>query len=355
MTGSRDQDTIENQLTRGAPLALLMAIVIYILYRLVLVLEILAIAALIALVLRTSLRWLRKIVKARWLAVLILIGLIVGFWTFIVLFVIPNFITETQILVSQLPNYLNRIRSFASSLRSKYTFVPDISQALVQLRSFLVNIFDIFPLLLRNTFGGTIETIGTAILALYMAYDPNSVIRGVMRLVPRRHHERFRKLLQSAEVRLEGWIFGTGVAMLIIGVGAALGLWAIGVPLSVSFGVFAGVFEIIPYFGSIVGTILPALVALTISPIKAVFVVLLFLLLNQVDAHLVQPIIMGQRVKLSPVMVIVAFLVMGELLGFFGVLLAVPAAAVFATIIDEFTPEERVEDQPPPKLDRFNP
>ncbi|MBV8883439.1 MAG: AI-2E family transporter [Chroococcidiopsidaceae cyanobacterium CP_BM_RX_35] len=355
MSGSRDRDTIENQLTRGAPLALLLAIIIYILYRLVLVLEILAIAALLALVLRTSLRWLRKIVKVRWLAVLILIGLVVGFGAFIVLFVIPNFVTETQLLASQLPNYVNRLRNFDSSLRSKYSFVPDVSQALVQLKSFLVSIFDIFPLLLRNTFGGTIETIGTLILALYMAYDPNSVIRGILRLVPRRHHERFKRLLQSTEVRLEGWIFGTGVAMLIIGVGAALGLWVLGVPLPVSFGVFAGVFEVIPYFGSIVGTILPALVALTISPIKAVFVVVLFLILNQVDAHLIQPLIMGQRVKLSPVMVIVAFLVMGELLGFFGVLLAVPAAAVFATIIDEFTPEERVEDQPPPKLDRYNP
>ncbi len=355
MSGSSQEDTIENRITRGAPLALLMAIIFYILYKLVLVIEILAIAALLALVLRTSLQWLQKIVKIRWLAVLILIGLILGFGAFVVLFVIPNFITETQILISQLPEYLNRIKSFTASLRTKFTFIPDISQALVQLRSFLLKLLDIFPLLLRETFGGTIETIGTLILALYMAYDPNSVIRGVLRLVPRRHHDRFKKLLESAQVRLEGWIFGTGVAMLIIGVGAAIGLWILGVPLPLSFGVFAGVFEVIPYFGSIVGTVLPALVALTISPIKAVFVIVLFLVLNQVDAHLIQPVVMGKRVNLSPVMVIVSFLVMGELLGFFGVLLAVPAAAVFATIVEEFTPDERVQDEPLPKLDRYNP
>ncbi len=351
----RDKDTIENQLTRGAPLALLMAAIIYILYKLVLVLEILAIAALLALVLRTSLRWLQRVVKVRWLAVLLLVGLVLGFGSFVVLFVVPNFITETQILISQLPEYLNHLRNFATSLRTRFTFIPDISLALVQLRSFLLRILDIFPELLKNAFGGTIELIGTIILALYMAYDPNSVIRGILRLVPRRHHERFKRLLQSAEVRLEGWIFGTGVAMLIIGVGAALGLWFLGVPLPISFGVFAGVFEVIPYFGSIVGTVLPALVALTISPIKAVFVLVLFLVLNQVDAHLIQPVVMGKRVDLSPVMVIVSFLVMGELFGFFGVLLAVPAAAVFATVIDEFTPRERVQDEPAPKLNSFNP
>jgi len=355
MSGARDEDTIEYQIRRGAPLALVLAAIAYILYRLVLVIEIVAVAALLALVLRTSLRWLRRIVRVRWLAVLILIGLIVGFGAFVVLVVVPSFITETQILIQQLPTYLNRLRNLAASLRSRWSFVPDISQGLVQLRSFLRGLIDLFPQLLRNTFGGTIEAIGTVILALYMAYDPNSVIRGIRRLIPRRHHEKFNRILQSAEVRLEGWIFGTGVAMLLVGGGAAIGLWLLKVPLPLSFGVIAGVLEVIPYFGSITGTILPALVALTISPVKAVFVLVLFLILNQVDAHLIQPVIMGQRVKLSPVAVVVAFLAMGELFGFFGVLLAVPAAAVLATLIDEFTPQDRLEDEPKPKLDHFNP
>lgn len=355
MSSYRDKDGIEQELTRGAPLALIMATILYILYKLVLVVEIVAVAALLALVLRTSLRWLQRLVRVRWLAVLILIGLIVGFGAFVVLFVIPNFITETQILISQLPNYLNRLRESATSLRTKYTFIPDISQGLAQLRSFLSGILDIFPRLLRNTFSGTIELIGTVILSLYMAYDPNSIIRGALRLVPRRHHEKFKRVLQASDVRLEGWIFGTGVAMLIVGIGATIGLWLLKVPLPVSFGVIAGVLEVIPYFGSIVGTVLPALVALTISPITAVFVLVLFLILNQVDAHVIQPVVMGQRVKLNPAMVVVAFLVMGELFGLVGVFLAVPAAAVFATIIDEFTPEDRVENEPEPKLDNFNP
>ena len=82
---------------------------------------------------------------------------------------------------------------------------------------------------------------------------------------------------------------------------------------------------------------------------------MLFLILNQVDAHLLQPVIMGQRLKLNPVAVVVAFLAMGELFGFLGLFLAVPAAAVLATLIDEFTPVERVENEPKPKLDHFNP
>ncbi len=89
--------------------------------------------------------------------------------------------------------------------------------------------------------------------------------------------------------------------MLFLGIGATIGLWALGIPLFLPFGIIAGLFEIIPYFGSIVGTFLPALVALTISPLKLGFVLVLFLVLNQLDAHIVQPIVMGKQVHLHTV------------------------------------------------------
>jgi S1-C subfamily serine protease/predicted PurR-regulated permease PerM len=299
------------------------------------------VAALLAFVLRTSLQWLHKIFKWRWVAVITLLALIVGFGAFIGLVLIPNFIVETQILLTQLPNYVSSFKDFASSIHNQWNFIPDFSEAVAQLKNYLGQALVSFPLVLTNTFGETIQAIGTIILAIYMAHNPNSVIRGILRVIPRRHHNRFWKLLQAASVRLRGWIFGLGVAMLFVGVGAGIGLSLIGVPLSLSFAVFAGLFEVIPYFGSIAGTLLPALVALTTPNdlTKAVLVLVLFFILNQVDAHLIQPLIVGKRADLNPIAVIIAFLVMGELFGFLGILLAVPAAAVFITLIDEFTPK----------------
>lgn len=81
---------------------------------------------------------------------------------------------------------------------------------------------------------------------------------------------------------------------------------------------------------------------MSISPIKLAFVLILFLVWNQIDAHIVQPLVMGQQVNIHPVMVILTFLVMGRLLGFIGVLLAVPAAAIIVTLIDEFTLKQPV-------------
>ena len=182
-----------------------------------------------------------------------------------------------------------------------------------------------------------------------MAYDPDALTKGILRLSPRKQHWRIKKLLEATKVRLRGWIYGTGLAILIIGVGAVIGLIILQVPLALSLGVLAGILEIIPYVGPIVGSLLPALVALSISPIKALLVLIFFLVLNQVDVHFIQPIVMSQRVGLQPVVVIVAFLVMGELRGLIGLLLAVPVAAVIVTLVDELTPAEPTLEASHPK------
>jgi predicted PurR-regulated permease PerM len=336
---SEDKDSLWYRLTHGASLAVMFAAVLYILYRLLPVLELIAVAILLAVILRTLLRWLQKLVKQRWVAVLVLVGLIGGFGIFLVSFIFPNLLRETQQLLVTLPNYFNSLIDLSVKLHRSFRFVPDLSQGLTQFRNFADQFLSLFPLLIQQTFGATIEIVATLILALYMAYDPSTLIAGVFRLVPRQHHPQFNRLLKAIGVRLRGWIFGTGIAMLFLGLGATIGLWILGIPLALSFGVIAGLLEVIPYFGSIAGTFLPAIVALTFSPWKFLFVLLLFLVLNQIDAHLVQPLVMGKQVNLHPVVVILVFLVMGKLLGLIGILLAVPAAAVLVTLIDEFAPK----------------
>ncbi len=341
MSDDKDKDSLRYQLTRGAPLTFWLVVVAYILYKLVLVLEIVAVATLLALVFRTSLQWVQRIVRVRWLAVLILTGLVVGFGAFVGLVMIPNIIVETQVLLVQLPNYVNSLRNFVASSHNKWSLIPDFSLGLDQLRNYVGQLLATFPLLLSHTFGQTVQAIGTVILAIYMASNPNSVLEGILRVIPRRYHDKFLRLLPAIRVRLQGWIFGIGIAMLFVGIGAGVGLYFIGVPLPISFGVFAGFLEIIPYFGSIIGTVLPALIALTTphGVTKALTVLGLFLVLNQVDANLIQPLIIGKQVDLNPMIVILAFLVMGELFGLVGVLLAVPTAAVFVTLLDEFNPK----------------
>ncbi len=325
------------RLSQGAPIAVMLAAMLLILYRLLPVLELIAIAVLLAVIFETLLQWLQNWVKLRWLAVLILIALSLGFLALIGFVVVPDLIQEFNTLSVALPGYIDALSQSAQVLQRKLGFVPDFSEGIGRLRTSAYSLIESIPNVLGRTFSITINAIATFVLGLYIAHDSSLITQGIVRIAPSTQRSRVKRIMANSKAKLQGWLFGTLIAMLFLGITSFLGLWLIGIPLPLSFGVIAGLLEIIPYFGSIVGTFLPALVALTISPVKLLLVLGLFLILNQIDAHIVQPVVVGHQVNLRPAIVIIAFLIMGELFGLVGLLTAVPTAAIMLAIFEELT------------------
>jgi predicted PurR-regulated permease PerM len=250
--------------------------------------------------------------------------------------VISDLTREVQALISEAPRYIDSLANLASSAG----LVSNPSQLADQLRglsSQLASSLASFATSLATLAGGVVAAL---FLALYMSVSPGPLVSGALRLAPADKRGEAEEFLGDLGARLRGWIVGMAIVALFIGVGGGLGLWIIGVPLPVTFGIIAGILTVVPYLGSIVGALLPALVALTISPVKALLVVMLFVILHQLEGHVLQPLVMGRRVRLHPAMVIASFLVLGELLGLVGVLLAVPAAVVLATLVDELSPKK---------------
>ena len=123
-------------------------------------------------------------------------------------------------------------------------------------------------------------------------------------------------------------VMGTsaGLALYLFGV---LGIFPDGSKYALAFGVFYGVMELIPYVGPILGAIPPVLVALfTTNPIVAVWVILLFIGLQQLEGHVVAPQIFGHTLRINPLLVIFALLLGGETYGVLGALISLPLAAV---------------------------
>lgn len=329
--------SLGDKLTQGAPLAVLLVLALLILARLQTILELIAIAILLSLILQTLLCQLERLIKRRWLAVLALVISIFGLFVLLPIVILPDFLNEFQKLSLKLPEYLSDLTEQSQNLHANYRFIPDVSEEIAKLSDFLYSLLKSFPLVLEKAFSITVEAFAIVVLALYITYDPDFLSDGLLRLTPRRHHQQVRHILHTMRLRLQGWMSGTFLAMLFLGAGVGIGLWLLGIPLALPFGILAGLFEVIPFFGSFFGGFLPALVALTISPLKLVLVLLLFLLANQIDAHIFQPIVVGQQVNLHPVGVVIAVLVMNELLGIIGLVFAIPAAVVIVTLFDEFT------------------
>ena len=135
--------------------------------------------------------------------------------------------------------------------------------------------------------------------------------------------------------RVSGWIIGQIAAILLIFVLTWIGLAALGVEYAFTFAVLTGILEIVPFFGPILAAVPPTLVAFVDSPTKALVVVVIYVAIHQIEAHIISPMVMARSVQLHPVMVILAVLAMGDLLGVAGVILAVPIAAVVTVLLDE--------------------
>jgi predicted PurR-regulated permease PerM len=339
-------------ITYGISLAVLLTVGVLIAYELLLDLELIAIALLIAVVLRSITRAVKKIGAPSWIAPIITLVTIGGLGAFLGLIVLPGFVLQVQTFSSSVPGYLDNFAGLSSSLlpNSLASYLPNITENLAQtLRDNVSPMLSSLPGYLASLTEVTIRTIVVLVLALYMAHDPDTLISGILSLVPDRRREDAKELIEDFKIRLRGWVVGTALAMLIVGVGAGVGLWIIGVPLAFSFGFLAGFLEIIPYFGPIAGALLPILVAFTLSPIKALLVVGLFVLLHLLDANLIQPQILGRHVRLHPVVVIISFLFLGDLLGFVGLLLAIPVTAFLASLVEVFISKSRLYHESSPE------
>ena len=127
---------------------------------------------------------------------------------------------------------------------------------------------------------------------------------------------------------LGSFIRGQLLISAIVGILIAVGLSIMGVDFALIIGLIAGIFNIVPYFGPIIGAVPAVVFALLKSPLTAVYVVLLFAVVNQVESSIISPNILGEHVGLHPVTVIFSIISGGYLFGILGVILAVPVTSI---------------------------
>src|SRR2546425_5890797 len=179
-----------------------------------------------------------------------------------------------------------------------------------------------------------IEGVSVLVMATYLARAPGIYSDGVVSLVPPRHRGVAVRILDDTGATLRAWIAGQILAMFVLGILTALGLLVLGVPYWLAFGAFTGLVAIVPFFGTMLSTILPALFVVgTGSWLRVTAVLALGVVVHLMEANLVAPLIMERKVSLPPVLTIACVLVMGTLLGLIGLVVAVPVLAVGMVIV----------------------
>ncbi len=184
------------------------------------------------------------------------------------------------------------------------------------------------------------------LLAIYLASEPKYYVHGFTKIFPVNRRRRVREILFEIGETLQWWLVGKGASMLFIGVLTWIGLYFLGVPLSLTLGLIAGLFSFVPNFGPILSAVPAILLAFVDSPQKALYVLILFVVVQIIESNLVTPLIERRTVELPPVLTIFAQLALSLLIGAAGLILATPLLAVAMVLIQTIYIQDILGDNP---------
>lgn len=259
-------------------------------------------------------------------------------------FLIPQLAAEVAEILETIPDQTEMLADGLNLWRSLDNIsVPEVLQTGLDLlvgrvQHLLERLAQRIADLLVGMVSQIVSLLIAPILAYYLLRDLEVIKRRSLMLIPKQYRLTVYKLCKETNRVLNGFIRGQLVNALLVGLLIAAGLALLGIKFALFIGFLAGIFNIIPYFGPVIGFIPASLFALAKSPLTVLWVLGLFVLVNQLEANVISPKIIGERVGLHPLAVIFAIFAGGELMGIVGMLIAVPAAAivriVFAYVLE---------------------
>jgi len=191
--------------------------------------------------------------------------------------------------------------------------------------------------------GGIVLVILTAV---YAAINPRPLVTGLVRLVPPAGRDHAEHILDRLRTSWLGWLKGTAVDMLLTGLLTYGALSLLGLEHALVFALLTALLEVVPYFGPVLAAIPPTLYALTQSVELAVLTLAVFTLIQQIEGNVIVPLVMAQAVRLHPALLALGVVVVGQLFGLMGVLLAVPILTALVVLVQELwvRPREAAAD-----------
>lgn len=313
-------------------------------------------AAFIVFIIHPIIAFLEKQGVNRGLAIALTYLAFFGLLAVIILTVGPIIGDEFRSFLAGLPRYVASLRAQAAfvtrvlgqiGLTRLFPINPSslVSQAADIATAQIQNVFSLIPSLISLL----TDLFLVLIVSLYMLIFLSAIDKSVRRELPPELSNIYERFLLTMKAALSRYLLGQLAFMTAIGVAAGIGTWALGLPFPALLGFWAGLTEIIPVLGPVLGAIPSIIVALTIKPVLALYVAVLFTVIQLLENNVLGPFILGGSVGLNPLLIMFAIIAGGEIAGIVGVFLAVPFLAVVSNIIrfvsDNFS-YERVKGEP---------
>ncbi len=288
----------------------------------------------------------QKLRIPRWLAVIVVYLGLIGIVTGAGLLIGPTFVEQIERLIRRLPGYLEILRSLFENLAIRLGMtepesVNQISQifntqaltawAIRTSQLLLIRSYDVT----RGILGGFFTVILALLLSGYMLSGSQSLIQGLVNLFPQPWDERLAAQVDPVTQRMGGYIQGRVVVSGILGIAITLSLGFLGLSeFAVGLGVIAGFTNLIPFLGPVLGAVPALIVAIAQGGLTFFWVLLLFVIIQNVETYVLDPLLVGSSVKVHPLYQLLAVLGGTQVLGIIGALIAPPLVAGAAVLLE---------------------
>lgn len=278
----------------------------------------------IAFILMTALRplvdWLTHVKLPRVLAILLIYGVVFGFFGVSFAGSIPTLVIQSTKFVQELPTFLEKVLPYWNiDARSMSQQIAPISENIVKITV--------------GIFSNLLTTLTVLVFTFYFLLERKKLETILRDTMGEDASVRVITALDEVEARLGAWVNGQLFLMALIGTSVYIGLTFLRVEFALPLAIIAGVLEIIPMIGPIVSAVPAVLVALTVSPFLALSVVALYFFVQQVENNVFVPLVLKKSVGLSPIVTIFSLMVGARLAGVVGAVLAVPVVLVLQSIL----------------------
>jgi len=283
----------------------------------------------------------------RFVAVLLVLGVLIGGGVWLIAWLVPALAREIRPFTHSLTSYyghiqeelLPRFKQFAQQVADEIGYTGDIGQRIDDAIAGSLSwdfdpslVVDWLQQVVGDIFQLFFEGVLIFILTLFMLLDLGKISEGFWRLIPERSRPVLRHLIDALDRDLSGSIRGQLTICLINLVLTTVGMLILKVKYAITLGFIAGVFSIIPVFGAIISTVPIVIVSLTTSPLMALKAVLVIVVIHLIEANALNPNVMGHHVKLHPIVILFSLVVAEHVLGPIGLLVGVPIAAILRSI-----------------------
>jgi len=282
------------------------------------------------------------------LAIIIVFGIIIALLILTIFFLIPNVINQLNTLYKEIPNFIENYQNLILSIKpqlSKFMNPADVEillkENLSELQKSVLGFSQTIIIYLSNIVSSiTFGIVIVPLILFYLMRDMFIFKENLYIFVSKENKKEFKEVLEEVDHIVSGFIRGRIIVCFIVGTLIGIGLYFLNLKFALIIGIVSGVFNFVPYLGPIVGVVLALIFALGSPWWTLLMIIVLFVLVNQLEAIYLNPNILGKGLGLHPLTVILSMLICGQLLGILGVLVAVPLAAILKVLAIRYLIQE---------------